>query len=184
MGFIAGALVHTVCFQAMYWCAGVLFGEFQVSDNIKTDLVWYGNGWNGIFTNYSIGMLSVYSVASLLYLTFRRWKVARLASTQADLLIELDTQEAQWKEEYLRRASDRQNEEMREGRDCPKEEDVLGNQNVTAAVELRSAAIVEIAPPGLQETIAPEGPQSAVTDGIASPDLRVGATKLDACSAG
>lgn len=100
--YIAGALIHGVCWQAFYWGPTYLFGSFEVSDDLD-DLVWYGDGFNGLFTIYSVMVLGIYFVAFAFLWPLTTWKKKTQASGKAQATKELDAQEADWKTEYLRK---------------------------------------------------------------------------------
>jgi len=104
---LTGALIQICVFQALFWGFTYLFGEFEVSSEIK-DLRWFS--WSpetpltAIFSDYALVLLGMYAVSWICFLQFWIWRRLKTAEPRAAATRDLDAQEASWKEAYLQKA--------------------------------------------------------------------------------
>lgn len=100
--YAGGLVIHVLVCEALFWGYNYLFGNFRVSDPID-ELQWTGDG--GLFTVWAFVLLGLYFVGCICYFAVPVWRSRATRKARATLNMELDLQEASWKEAYLQEAN-------------------------------------------------------------------------------
>lgn len=100
---VLGAVIQCIVGQLFYWLASTFFTEFPVNGDIKS-LNTVGS--EGLIRYPGLAGLVVCLIGICCYIPYWRWQRKQLGETRATKLIELSKQEADWKENYIKRAEE------------------------------------------------------------------------------
>lgn len=106
-----GALLHIAVFHAFLWGFQSLFGTFNVTDSID-DLKVAGPG--GLLNGAGLGVMGAYAVGWVCYVSYNCFQRAKAYVPKHEAMLDLDAQEALWKERWLRDLENGEYESERE----------------------------------------------------------------------